>query len=76
MLDKLTSTRTKLDTRISTHSDAYNSIRDFQSIKKKFGDVEFTFDASPELKNLDGLYKQGGSINRNKINKFLNYAKG
>ena len=76
MLDKLTGTRTKLDTRISTHSDAYNSIKDFQPIKKKFGDVEHTFDASPELKNLDGLYKQGGSINRNKINKFLNYAKG
>ena len=76
MLDKLTGTRTKLDTRIGTHSEAYNSIRDFQPIKKKFGDVEYTFDASPELRNLDGLYKQGGSINRNKINKFLNYAKG
>lgn len=76
MLDKLTGTKTKLDTRIGTHSEAYNSIRDFQPIKKKFGDVEYTFEASPELRNLDGLYKQGGSINRNKINKFLNYAKG
>ena len=76
MLDKLTGAKTKLDTRIGTHSEAYNSIRDFQPIKKKFGDVEYTFDASPELRNLDGLYKQGGSINRNKINKFLNYAKG
>jgi hypothetical protein len=76
MLDKLTGTRTKLDTRIGTHSEAYNSIRDFQPIKKKFGDVEYTFNASPELRNLDGLYKHGGSINRNKINKFLNYAKG
>lgn len=76
MLGKLTGTRTKLDTRIGTHSEAYNSIRDFQPIKKKFGDVEYTFDASPELRNLDGLYKHGGSINRNKINKFLNYAKG
>lgn len=76
MLDKLTGTRTKLDTRIGTHSESYNAIRDFQPVKKKFGQVEYTFDASPELKNLDGLYKQGGSINRNKINKFLNYAKG
>lgn len=76
MLDKLTGTRTKLDTRIGTHSEAYNSIRDFQPIKKKFGNVKYTFDASPELRNLDGLYKHGGSINRNKINKFLNYAKG
>ena len=70
MLDKLTGTR------IGTHSEAYNSIRDFQPIKKKFGDIEYTFDASPELRNLDGLYKHGGSININKINKFLNYAKG
>ena len=76
MLNKLTDTRTKLDTRIGTHSESYNAIRDFQPVKKKFGQVEYTFDASPELRNLDGLYKQGGSINRNKINKFLNYAKG
>ena len=76
MLNKLTNTKTKLDTRIGTHSESYNAIKDFQPVKKKFGEVEYTFDVSPELKNLDGLYKQGGSINRNKINKFLNYAKG
>lgn len=76
MLNKLTGTKTKLDTRIGTHSESYNAIRDFQPVKKKFGEVEYTFDVSPELKNLDGLYKQGGSINKNKINKFLNYAKG
>lgn len=76
MLNKLTSTKTKLDTRIGTHSESYNAIKDFQPVKKKFGEVEYTFDVSPELKNLDSLFKQGGSINRNKINKFLNYAKG
>ena len=26
--------------------------------------------------NASDVFKQGGSINRNKINKFLNYAKG
>ena len=76
LLDKMTGTRDRLTTRIETHSDAYNSIRDFQPIKKKFGNTEYIFDASPELRNLDGLYKRGGAINRNKINKFLNYAKG
>jgi hypothetical protein len=51
-------------------------IRNFAPVKKTFNGVEYTFDVSPELKSLDGLFKQGGSINRNKINKFLNYAKG
>lgn len=76
MLDKLTGTKSKLGTRISTHSNAYNAIKDFQHIKKTFNGVEYTFDGKPEAKNLEGLFKQGGSINRNKINKFLNYAKG
>ena len=76
MLDKMIGTRDRLTTRIETHSDAYNSIRDFQPIKKKFGDTEYIFDASPELRNLDGLYKRGGAINLNKLSKFLNYAKG
>lgn len=77
MLDKLTGIKSKLGTRINTHSDAYNAIKDFKPIKKKFNEVEYIFDASkPELKTLENLFKQGGSINRNKINKFLNYAKG
>lgn len=77
MLDKLTGIKSKLGTRINTHGDAYNAIKDFKPIKKKFNEVEYIFDASkPELKTLENLFKQGGSINRNKINKFLNYAKG
>lgn len=77
LLDHLNNRRTNLHTRATTHSSEYNSIKDFKPIKKKFNGVEYTFDASkPELKNLENLFKQGGSINRNKINKFLNYAKG
>ena len=77
LLDNLNHRRAGLHTRATTHSAEYNSINDFQPIKKKFNGVEYTFDASkPELKNLENLFKQGGSINRNKINKFLNYAKG
>ena len=76
MLDRLGRQKTFVDRRVSTHSDAYNSINNFKPIKKTFNDVEYTFDVDASLKNLDGLYKQGGSINRNKINKFLNYGKG
>lgn len=76
LLDNLNHRRSGLHTRATTHSAEYNSIKDFQPIKKKFNDVEYTFDVSADLRNLDNLFKQGGSINRNKINKFLNYAKG
>lgn len=76
LLDNLTKRRARVNTMATTHSDAYNIIKDFQAIKKQFNGKEYTFDAAPELKNLDGLFKRGGSINRTKINKFLNYAKG
>ena len=76
LLDNLTKRRAGLDTRATTHSAEYDLIKNFAPVKKKFNDVEYTFDVSPELKSLDGLFKQGGSINRNKINKFLTYAKG
>ena len=75
LLDKLKNTKTKLDTRIQTHSDAYNSINNTNQVRRVFNNSEYTFDIPNELKNLDGLYKKGGSINRHKINKFLNYGK-
>lgn len=59
----------------SGHSDEFNKIKDFKAIKKKFNDKEYTFDVPVESKNLDNLFKSGGTINRNKINKFLNYGK-
>ena len=60
----------------SEHSDEFNKIKDFKAIKKKFNDKEYTFDVPVESKNLDNLFKSGGTINRTKINKFINYAKG
>ena len=57
------------------HSDEFNKIKDFKAIKKKFNDKEYIFDVPAEYKNLDNLFKSGGTINRNKINKFLNYGK-
>ena len=75
-LARLLSVRGKVNTRLNTHSDAYKAIRDFKAIKRKYNGTEYTFDLPDEIKNLEGIYKQGGSINKNKINKFLNYAKG
>ena len=75
LLDNLQTRRSGLHTRATTHSAEYNSIKDFKPIKKVFNGDEYTFDVKSELKNLDNLFKQGGSINRNKLNKFLNYGK-
>lgn len=75
LLNNLNRRRSGLHTRATTHSAEYNSINDFKPIKKAFNDVEYTFDVDATLKDLKDLYKQGGSINRNKINKFLNYGK-
>ena len=75
LLDNLQTRRSGLHTRATTHSTEYNSIKDFKPIKKIFNGDEYTFDVKSELKNLDNIFKQGGSINRNKLNKFLNYGK-
>lgn len=80
MLDTLQKRQTRLGKRIETHSKAYNELLNY-------GKPEFTFNGEKviitptakldaETLKTEGLFKQGGSINRNKINKFLNYAKG
>ena len=46
--------------------------------KYKIKDVEYDFDKNTwnkEYLESLGLFKQGGTINRNKLNKFLNYGK-
>ena len=76
LLDNLNHRRTGLNTRATKHSNEYDLIKNFKGVKKTFNGKEYTFDVNdPNLKNLDGLFKQGGSINRNKLNKFLNYGK-
>jgi hypothetical protein len=80
MLDTLQKRQTRLGKRIETHSKAYNELLNY-------GKPEFTFNGEKviitptakldaETLKTEGLFKQGGSINKNKINKFLNYAKG
>lgn len=78
MLNRLNTHKTNLETRVNTHSSAFNRMLNFKPMVKQFNGQNHKF--GTELKEVDllaqGLFKQGGSINRNKINKFLNYAKG
>ena len=76
-LDDLTKRRGRVPTRdFDTHSDAYNQLSSFSERTITFNGKEYTLTPTQGLLDLTGLYKQGGLINRNKINKFLNYAKG
>lgn len=76
-LDDLTKRRGKVPTRdFDIHSDAYNQLSNFPERTITFNGKEYILTPTQGLLDLTGLYKQGGPINRNKINKFLNYAKG
>ena len=75
-LDDLTKRRGRVSTRdFDIHSDAYNQLSNFPERIITFNGKEYTLTPTQGLLDLTGLYKQGGPINRNKINKFLNYAK-
>ena len=78
LLSRLNSHKANLETRVNTHSRAFERLTKFKPITRSFNEKDYTFGKSmTEQELLDaGLFKQGGSINRNKINKFLNYAKG
>lgn len=80
LLNNLQNVRGNLNTKVTTHSQEFNDLLNFTPVKKTFNGVEYEFKAPSSLAKNDlltgGLFKQGGSINRNKINKFLNYAKG
>lgn len=68
----------------SAHTQAYtdlqNMLNNLRTTHAQIGGRNLSWDMDDILKhyNLDPskVFKQGGSINRNKINKFLNYAKG
>lgn len=78
MLTRLNTHKSNLETRIKTHSSAFDRLVKFKPMVRKFNDVDYTFGKKLDEATLikEGLFKQGGSIDRNKINKFLNYAKG
>ena len=79
LLNNLGTQKITLESQFKTNSKAFNKLLnfkqreiDFNGVKHKFGPEGFKKDDLIA----EGLFKQGGSINRNKINKFLNYAKG
>lgn len=64
-----------------THTPSYNRLKqmiaDLQAQHSVVGGRQVTWDMNAILDKagIKGAYAKGGSINRNKINKFLNYAK-
>lgn len=66
----------------STHTHAYNKLQqmvtDYQTNHSTIEGRTVNWDMDEILRNagIRNAFKYGGSINRNKINKFLNYAKG
>ena len=66
----------------TTHTREYNKLQqmlsDLQTNRANIGGRDVNWDMTEILRqaNLSNAFKQGGQINRNKINKFLNYGKG
>jgi hypothetical protein len=66
----------------STHTHAYNKLQqmvaDYQANHSTIEGRTVNWDMTEILSKagIRNAFKQGGSVNRNKINKFLNYAKG
>lgn len=68
----------------SAHTQAYtdlqNMLNNLRTTHAQIGGRNLSWDMDDILKQYNlkpsEVFKQGGSINRNKINKFLNYAKG
>lgn len=64
------------------HTNAYNKLQqmlaDLQANHSTVSGRQVNWDMAEILQQagIQNAFKQGGSINRNKINKFLNYAKG
>lgn len=64
------------------HTNAYNKLQqmltDLQTNHSSVSGRQVNWDMSEILRQagVQNAFKEGGSINRNKINKFLNYAKG
>ena len=66
----------------NNHTNAYNKLQqmvaNLQANNSRISGRQVTWDMDEILRNagIKNAFKEGGSINRNKINKFLNYAKG
>jgi hypothetical protein len=79
LLNRLGSRQSTLSTSYTSNSPEFDALVNYRPKEVSFNGNIYKF--GPETpftreKLLEeGLYKQGGSINRNKINKFLSYAK-
>lgn len=64
------------------HTNAYERLRkivqDYQTNHSNVGGRNINWDMNDIIRNagITDAFKYGGSVNRNKLNKFLNYAKG
>lgn len=80
LLNRLSSRQSTLSTSYTSNSPEFDALINYRPKEVSFNGNTYKF--GPETpftreKLLEeGLYKQGGSINRNKINKYLKYAKG
>lgn len=80
LISRLESRKTNTASRYASNSTAFDELLNYTQKEITFNGK--TYKVGPdqpftrEALLAEGLYKQGGSINRNKINKFLNYAKG
>lgn len=73
-LNKAKANRVKFTT---THSPEFEKLTKLDSEEITFNKIKHKFEKAYKAEDLinDGYFKQGGSINRNKLNKFLNYGK-
>lgn len=78
LLNSLNKHKGSLETRMNTHSSYFDKLINFDNYTRSFNGKDYTFGTKLDKQKLidEGLFKQGGTIDRNKISKFLNYAKG
>ena len=80
LLNRLNAEKSNLSSNYKTNSPEFNKLTSLGEIEITFNGKKYKISPTKSTKKedllSDGLYKQGGSINKNKINKFLNYAKG
>lgn len=77
LLDNLNKAKANRVKYTTTHSPEFEKLTKLDSEEITFNKIKHKFEKAYKAEDLinDGYFKQGGSINRNKLNKFLNYGK-
>ena len=80
LLNRLGSRQSTLSNNYTSNSSEFDALVNYRPKEVSFNNKTYKFGPeTPITKEKlieEGLYKQGGSIDKNKINKFLKYAKG